>query len=169
LPEQIRLRIQTETFLREHLEFVYILICWLCPIIEKMPMTTRITLVHFHPVFLRLTEEALREAGFAVTSLDDAMRAWAYLKRGDTDLLIAQIGSPPGQPCGVALALGGRHVNPILQAVLLASPCEVEYAEGAGEILSTLLSPKSVAEHVMRMLASPIPRPYSELLDPEVF
>jgi hypothetical protein len=130
-------------------------------------MTVRITLVHFHPVFLRLTEEALQQAGFAVTSFDDALQAWVYLRKGDTDLLVAQIGSPPGQPCGIALALGGRHINPTLGAVLLASPCEVEYAEGVGEILSTLLSPTSVAGHVMRMLASPVHRAYSELSDRE--
>jgi hypothetical protein len=132
-------------------------------------MATQITLVHFYPVFLRLTEEALREAGLAVTSFDDAMQAWAYLKGGDTDFLVAQIGAPPGQPCGVALALGGRHINPKLRAVLLATPCEVEYAEGVGDVLSTLLSPRSVASHVVQVLASPPSRLYRELLEPEVF
>jgi hypothetical protein len=97
------------------------------------------------------------------------MQAWVYLKGGDTDLLVTQIGSPPGQPCGVALVLGGRYTNPKLRAVLLATPCEVEYAEGVGDVLSTLLAPRSVAGHVMQMLASPPSRLYRELLEPEVF
>jgi hypothetical protein len=114
-------------------------------------MPVRITLVEYERERLTLIATVLRQAGLTVTAFDDSIKAWDHLKLGDTDLLVAKVGAPPGRPCGVALALGGRYINRHLKVVFLAHEHEVQYAEAEGEVLSALQSPESVAQHIVEM------------------
>lgn len=112
-------------------------------------MPVHVALVHSDPQFLTATEQGLQSVGFVITAFGDFMQAWSHVTRGNFDVLVAQAGAPPGQPCGVALATAGIFNNPRLEAVLLATQHEVEYAESVADVLNAAVTARILVDYLV--------------------
>ena len=116
-------------------------------------MAAPIVVVHDEPDFLAQASAALASTGYPIITFVDSSSAWDALSAAaEVKLLITRVQFPPGQPHGVALALGARRKHPKLSILFTAKPEYADRAFSVGEFLTLPVDMLDLVAAVDRLL-----------------
>jgi PleD family two-component response regulator len=116
-------------------------------------MSTRIMVVHDEASLLGDLVNALRRAGYEVSSFSDTSAALAVVEADErVAMLITRVAFREGRPHGVSLALMARSEHRNIKILFLARPEMTGYTEDVGEVLVMPALAEDVVAKVREML-----------------
>lgn len=114
--------------------------------------------VEDNPAFLGVIAWSLRKAGLEVTTAENGLKGWNYLKDNDVDLVVTDYNMPEMTGADLCAKMGEdsrcRGI-PVILMTALSEACERKHCVESLEftaIITKPFSPQSVTKQVLRLL-----------------